>query len=340
MHMINALVSPVVGGTMLAVTAGVGGYCVKKLEMEQMEKKLPLMGVMGAFVFGTQMLNFAIPGTGASGHLCGGILLAAVLGPYAGFLTMATILLVQALFFGDGGLLAFGANLFNMGFVSCFVAYPLIFKPLMKREQGFDSKKIGLVALLASIVALQLGAFGVVIETAFSGKTAIPFVGFVARMQPIHLAIGIVEGCITGAVLNLVYKTTPHFMSQVYETVQSKAKRSKYGWLGLWLVIILVTAGALSHLASSNPDGLEWSISKVIGTQELMQGQTSQLHEVVQNLQESIVILPDYHFKQGTFNSWASGTTVAGIIGSGLTFGMIMLIGRLIANISKRTAFK
>ncbi len=328
MHMINALVSPVVGGTMLAVTAGVGGYCVKKLEKEQMEKKLPLMGGMGAFVFATQMLNFAIPGTGASGHLCGGILLAAVLGPYAGFLTMATILLVQALFFGDGGLLAFGANLFNMGFVSCFVAYPLIFKPLMKREQGFDSKKIGLVALLASIVALQLGAFGVVIETAFSGKTAIPFVGFVARMQPIHLAIGIVEGCITGAVLNLVYKTTPHFTAQLYE---SETKKSKYGWLGLWLVIILVITGALSHLASTNPDGLEWSISKVTDAQQLEQGQISQVHEVVQNLQESIVILPDYHFKQGT-----SGTTVAGIIGSGITFLSVMLIGEGVWILNKK----
>ena len=91
MHMADALISPTVGLTMIAVTAGIGAYSSKKIENEMDDKKIPLMGVMGAFVFATQMINFTIPATGSSGHLGGGILLAALLGPYAGFLTMAPI---------------------------------------------------------------------------------------------------------------------------------------------------------------------------------------------------------------------------------------------------------
>ena len=86
------------------------------------------MGIMAAFIFAAQMINFTIPGTGSSGHLGGGMILAILLGPYAGILTMASVLAVQALFFADGGLMALGCNIFNLGFFPCFIAYPLIFK--------------------------------------------------------------------------------------------------------------------------------------------------------------------------------------------------------------------
>ena len=135
MHMSDALLSPAVGGAMLAVTVGVTAWSIKKIKEnpEPEEKTVPLMGVMGAFVFAAQMINFAIPGTGSSGHLGGGLLLAVLLGPAAGFLTMASVLLIQALFFGDGGLLAYGANVFNLGFLTCYVVYPLIYRRLAAR---------------------------------------------------------------------------------------------------------------------------------------------------------------------------------------------------------------
>jgi len=88
MHMADALVSPAVAGTMYAVSAAAAGYSIYKVKKEDDASKIPVMGVMGAFVFATQMINFTIPGTGSSGHLCGGMLLSALLGPYAGFLTM------------------------------------------------------------------------------------------------------------------------------------------------------------------------------------------------------------------------------------------------------------
>ena len=114
MHMADALISPIVGGAMLVATVGVAAYSIKKVKYDLDDKKIPLMGVMGAFIFAAQMINFSIPGTGSSGHLGGGLLLAIILGPYAGFLTMASILIIQALFFGDGGLLALGCNIFNL----------------------------------------------------------------------------------------------------------------------------------------------------------------------------------------------------------------------------------
>ena len=169
MHMADALISPAVGGTMLAATVGVVAYSIKKTEKEMDEKKIPLMGVMGAFVFAAQMINFTIPGTGSSGHLGGGMLLAILLGPNAGFLAMASILLIQALFFGDGGLLAYGCNVFNLGFYTCFIAYPFIYKKIVGNK--INTKKIFIGAMVASIIGLQLGAFSVVLETVLSGKT-------------------------------------------------------------------------------------------------------------------------------------------------------------------------
>ena len=124
MHMADALISPAVGGTMWAVTAALTAYSAKKLKESANERIAPLMGVLGAFIFAAQMINFTIPGTGSSGHLGGGMVLAILLGPYAAFLSMASILTVQALFFADGGLLALGCNIFNMAFLSCFIAYP------------------------------------------------------------------------------------------------------------------------------------------------------------------------------------------------------------------------
>ena len=128
MHMSDALISPAVAGVMATASTGLIAYSVYKTKDELEEKKIPLMGVMGAFVFAAQMINFSIPGTGSSGHITGGVLLAAILGPEAGFLSLVSILIVQCLFFGDGGLLALGCNIINMVFFSCFIGYKFIKK--------------------------------------------------------------------------------------------------------------------------------------------------------------------------------------------------------------------
>ena len=132
--MADALLTPAVAGTMYACSAAAAGYSVKKIRQENDEKKIPVMGVMGAFVFAAQMINFTIPGTGSSGHLCGGMLLSSILGPEAGFLTMIGVLLVQCLLFADGGLLALGANIWNMAFYGCFIGGMILWRHMTDRK--------------------------------------------------------------------------------------------------------------------------------------------------------------------------------------------------------------
>ena len=132
MHMADALISTPVAlaaGAAATTLLGIAGYKVNKQKGEN-SRIVPLMGVLGAFIFAAQMINFTIPGTGSSGHIIGGVLLAAFLGPWAAFLTLSSVLIIQCLVFADGGLLALGCNILNMGAMSTLVAYPLIFRPL------------------------------------------------------------------------------------------------------------------------------------------------------------------------------------------------------------------
>jgi cobalt/nickel transport system permease protein len=344
--MADALISPAVGGAMWAATAGVAAYSIKRIQTDMDEKKIPLMGVMGAFVFAAQMINFSIPGTGSSGHIGGGLLLAIMLGPYAGFLTIASVLLIQALFFGDGGLLAYGSNVFNMGFFSCFIAYPLIYKALTRKE--LNPRNLFIASTLAVVIGLQLGAFSVVLETLFSGKTELPFQTFVLLMQPIHLAIGFVEGLITTAVVTFVWRSRP-------EILEKTARGEALAGLGIKKVVTglviasLFVGGFLSWFASANPDGLEWSMINVAGTAELET--PDGVHTALADLQGKTTFLPDYGFKESNDaaeatasgeaevgEAWpavSAGTTVSGVVGGFLTLALAAVIG-LFISIAKR----
>ena len=180
MHMADALIVPGTAGVMFAASGAAAAYSIYKVRQENAPEKVPVMGVMGAFVFAAQMINFTIPGTGSSGHLCGGLLLSAILGPYAAFLTMIGVLLVQCLFFADGGLLALGCNIWNMAFYGCFVGALLIWKNLMKN--GASKGKITLSSILGCVITLQMGAFSVCVETYVSGISSLPFGAFLTAM--------------------------------------------------------------------------------------------------------------------------------------------------------------
>ena len=338
MHMADALLSPAVGATFWAGTLGTIVYCSKKLKENLDEKMIPLMGVLGAFIFAAQMINFTIPGTGSSGHLGGGIILAIILGPYAAFIVMASVLTVQALFFADGGLLALGCNIWNLGIYPCFIAYPLIYKPLVGTES--TPKRITIAAALSGIVGLQLGAFSVVIETMLSGRSELPFGTFVLMMQPIHLGIGVVEGFVTAGVINFVRAARPEILESVKSTRQFSADVSmRKIFVGL-LVIAILTGGMLSRFASTNPDGLEWSIEKIYSGPELPE-QDRGIATELKKIQDKTSFLPDYNFRtkdnntdtQGarknkrTWPSAEAGTSVSGILGSAIVLSLIFLIG-------------
>ena len=331
MHMADALISPAVGVAMWAATAGLIGYSAKKVKDEGEDRKIPLMGVLGAFIFAAQMINFSIPATGSSGHLGGGMILTILLGPYAAFLVMASVLTVQALFFADGGLLALGCNIFNLGFFPCFIAYPFIYKKIVGKN--FTQIRIATGGIIiAAIVSLQLGAFGVVLETVFSGISELPFRTFVLLMQPIHLAIGIVEGIITAAVVTFVWKARPEILNAAPESISIGKVAMKKVLLGL-VVVTAITGGALSWFASSNPDGLEWSMAKTSGKEELESSE--KIHASLADIQEKTAFLPDYGFKKSEPETsenpaWPAvdyGTSVSGLIGGALTLVLAVLIG-------------
>lgn len=314
MHMADALVAPAVAGTMYLCSAAAAGYSIKKVHMENDAKKIPVMGIMGAFVFAAQMINFTIPGTGSSGHLCGGMLLSSLLGPYAGFLAMIGVLLIQCLLFTDGGLLALGCNIWNMAFYGCFIGALLIWKPMIKN--GVSKRKIIAASILGCTLTLQLGALSVTLETMASGITELPFLTFVAVMQPIHLAIGFVEGLITAAVLVFVYEARPELLFCYVETNEQKKRLSLSKVLAILTAAAVVMGGGLSHLASSNPDGLEWSIAKITGAAELTS--TGAVYEAADTIQQTTALLPDYAFKN---SESALGTTCSGILG-----GLVVII--------------
>lgn len=308
MHMADALVNPTVAGTMYICSVAVAAYSVKQVRLDIETKKVPVMGVMGAFVFAAQMINFTIPGTGSSGHLCGGMLLSALLGPYAGFLTMIGVLLIQGLLFADGGLLALGCNVWNMAFYGCFLGTMLIWKPMMKH--GMSKVKIVVASILGCVLTLQLGAFSVCLETFVSGITELPFGIFVGTMQPIHLAIGFVEGLITAAVLVFVYEARPELLFGSVKEEQERGRCSFKNTLVILVVAAVVIGGLLSLAASSNPDGLEWSIERLTGATELEA--EGGIYETAGNIQEAVSLLPDYAFKG---SESAFGTAFSGVAG-------------------------
>lgn len=321
MHMADALVSPAVAGTMYAASAVAAGIAIKKVRLEENPKKIPLMGVMGAFVFATQMINFTIPGTGSSGHLCGGMLLSALLGPYAGFLTMIGVLLIQCLMFADGGILALGCNVWNMAFYGCFVGSLIIWRLIMKK--GASRIKIFAASIAGCILTLQMGAFSVVVETMCSGVTELPFKTFAMAMQPIHLAIGLVEGLITGCVLMFIYEARPELLWGIgrSDSSENKGKLTFKVTMAVLAISTVVIAGGLSLAASSYPDGLEWSIEKLTGSTELEA--EGGVYENTANIQEVTAIFPDYQLKN---SDTPAGTSISGIAG-GLIVVTLCLAG-------------
>ena len=318
MHMADALLSPAVGATMCAVSAAANAYAVKRIKKDDLcEKKIPVMGVMGAFVFAAQMINFTIPATGSSGHIGGGIMLAAMIGGFPALLSISAVLIIQCLFFADGGLLALGCNIFNLGVIPCLIVYPLLFKPLIKK--GITLGRLTAASIISVVVSLQLGAFCVVLQTQLSGNTELPFAAFLLLMQPIHLAIGAAEGVITAAVVCFVYKMRPEIVESASErTAIQKGVPMKNVLIALALIAVLA-GGVLSVFASSYPDGLEWAIKKTTGQEPETGGEG---FEQALPIRGTSAIMPDYDFKDAAENGSGAGTAVAGIIGGALTFAL------------------
>ncbi|MDE5687749.1 MAG: energy-coupling factor ABC transporter permease [Paramuribaculum sp.] len=322
MHMADALISaPVAGaaGVAAATLIVIAGIRVKRCADKRI---VPLMGVMGAFIFAAQMINFTIPGTGSSGHVIGGVLLAALLGPWAAFLTLVSVLLIQCLIFADGGLMALGCNIINMAAMSCLVAYPLVMKPLLRFPAS--PVRILCVSVLACVVALEAGACLVVGETVAGGITALPSGKFLMFMTPIHFVIGIGEGLATAAVICFIQRTRPDLL-HTDARVENKSMKSVLVWFAAAAVIL---GGGIAYLASENPDGLEWSVEKVAGVSEIESDNDSPIAAEMAAAQSKTALMPDYDH------------SLAGILGAAMTMTLLWALTSLIVRSRRKSPVK
>jgi cobalt/nickel transport system permease protein len=331
MHMADALLSPGVGGAMWLASAATIASCSARVRADLDGRKIPLMGVLGAFVFAVQMINFSIPGTGSSGHLGGALLLALLLGPAAAFVTMASVLVVQALFFADGGLLALGCNLFNMAFIPTLLVFPFFCRNLIGKGAG--RKRLWAGTMISAVLASQLGALAVVVETAASGISALPVPTFLLLMQAIHLPIGLVEGVVTAAIFSFMTQARPDLLPATAQA--ARASRFRPGLV--FLLCAVITAAGLSCFASKDPDGLEWSVAQATGRQELATPQHP-AHQLLAALQKQTAVFTGYHIPDSARLPVAeadAGTGAAGVAGSAVTLVGALLCGFLLKRRSR-----
>jgi cobalt/nickel transport system permease protein len=220
-------------------------YAARRLRHAASGRMVPIMGVLSAFVFAAQMLNFPVLG-GTSGHLVGGALLAVLLGPVAGFMTLATVIVAQALFLQDGGLIALGANIFNIGALTTWSGY-LVFRLLA--GPAARGRRMTAAAFAAGWVSLVVSAASVAFQLSLSG--AIPLKVGLTAMLGYHAVIGLVEGGLTAAVLSFVMRVRP-------DLVMSGRRLHGLGdWLGA-AVFVAIPFGILALAGSSElPDPVE-----------------------------------------------------------------------------------
>ncbi len=206
MHIPDGFINGATSAGFGVAAAGGLGAALRQTGRYLNERQVPLAGLVAAFVFAAQMVNFPVV-SGMSGHLLGGVLAAVLVGPWAGFVVLSVVLLVQGIFFADGGLSALGLNIVNLGFVGAiggYWIYRLLLRALPKNPRG-----VTLSAGIAAGVAVPLAAMGFVIQYAIGGTTDVSVGTVLTAMLGTHILIGIGEGVITTLVVGAVVRTRP-----------------------------------------------------------------------------------------------------------------------------------
>jgi len=299
MHIPDGFLSTPVSLVLWVVAIVAVGYALARVNRELDDRKVPLMGVMAAAIFAGQMLNFSVSG-GTSGHLMGAALAAIVLGPWAGLVVMTAVVGTQALLFQDGGLLALGGNIVNMGVIGIavgYAAYNTLRQVVGKRDWGLFVS--GFAAAWLSIVIAALAA---ALELALSGTS--PANIAVPAMGGIHMLIGIGEGLITVGGLALLYAAR----RDLFAAGEARASYSRAVLVGGLVVAVLLAV--LSPLASAHPDGLEW----VAEQQGFIDFAVDAPYEVI----------PDYLFPGVSNESLA--TILAGVVGLVIVLAVTWLV--------------
>ena len=287
------------------ITASAVGMAISKTNKSLGEKQIPLMGVMAAFIFAAQMLNFPVAG-GTSGHFLGGALAAIVLGPWAAILVMTAVIAVQGLLFQDGGLVVMGANIFNMGVLTAVISFGL-YRSVIGKSKGLRLAVAGIGAWLSTIAAALVTS----LQLWLSGTSQLQIV--LLPMLGVHVLIGIGEAIITVAALAFLERTRPDLLNE-----KATSEKGGRGWV-VGGVLVSLIAVLLSPLASTNPDGLE-RVAEDMGFLHLGQSAPFQ-------------ILPDYTVP--FLGQTPLSTIVAGAVGALVVLGLMIVIGQ---SLRKRNA--
>jgi cobalt/nickel transport system permease protein len=226
MHMSDGLVNAPTAALFGLLAAGVLALAVRRARTDLDDRTAPMAGLVTAFVFAVQMINFPIL-PGASGHLLGGAMVSILVGPWVGTLCIAIVLVVQALLFADGGLTALGTNITNMALIGVFVGYAvaLSMRPLARRSRN------GLLstAFVAAFVGTVVASLGFVLEYAVGGAGATSLGTVFTLMVGLHALIGIGEGVITAATVGAVAAIRPDLVYLLRDRTRSLTLRNAAG---------------------------------------------------------------------------------------------------------------
>ncbi|NUM48264.1 MAG: PDGLE domain-containing protein [Anaerolineales bacterium] len=302
LHIPDGFLSVTISVIFWLITIVMLGLAVRRTQGEFSERQIPLMGVMAAFIFAAQMINFPVAG-GTSGHMLGGALAAIALGPWAGMLVMASVIGVQALLFQDGGLLVLGANIFNMGLITAVIGYGLY-----QATAGRGQTTRLIVAGVAAWLSVMAGALFTSLQLWLSETSALGVV--FPAMMGVHALIGLGEALITVAALAFILRTRPDVLAPTEKTGAAR------GWVVAGLAVALFVV-LLSPFASADPDGLE-RVAMDVGFIETAQD-------------ASYEILPDYTIP--FLGESGLSTIVAGVVGmlvvAILAWGIVLLTRRM-----------
>lgn len=256
LHVPDGFLSLTISIVFWIVTAFIVSLAVKHSQETLKQRQIPLMGIMAAFLFAAQMINFPVAG-GTSGHLLGGALAAIILGPWPGMLVMTSVIGLQALLFQDGGLIVMGANIFNMGLMTSAIGYGLyaIFQNKSRKIQ------LGTIAV-ASWLSVIASALFTSLQLWLSGVSPARIV--FPAMLSVHTLIGIGEALISVAAFSFILQVRPDLIKQTIP-----AKSNNLGWAAIGILITIAVV-LLSPFASANPDGLE-RVADDLGFIELAQ---------------------------------------------------------------------
>ncbi len=328
MHMSDGIIDAPTSAIFAVVAVAGLGFAAWRARAELDERAAPMAGLVAAFIFAVQMVNFPIL-PGVSGHLLGGALAAILVGPYVGALCVAIVLVVQALLFADGGLTALGTNITNMALVGVaagyFVARRLL--PLAPRQGG-----IGVVAFVAALAGTVLAAMGFVVEYAIGGAAG-STVGAVAwYMLVTHTLIGVGEGIITAITVVAVVNARPDLVYLLRATdrtaAPSRIALSVNGFLFGFAAVAVLVAGLLSYVASSQPDGLDATTQRGCTVVEVDGAEELHGECIAQNA-------GDHALADSPLADYAIGgddrlTGVAGVLGVAAAFAALFAVVRTI----------